>query len=91
MFKPLGIKLKVSYVVINAGWNAMYDVRALNTKSPLQLSYKANVFQSTGEDWKNVKLKLSTANRPPSFCKTRSGIAAATILAMSYLWVTHPS
>jgi uncharacterized protein (TIGR02231 family) len=28
----------------------------------VQLSYKANVFQSTGEDWKNVKLKLSTAN-----------------------------
>jgi len=55
-------ELKVSYVVSNAGWNAVYDVRAINTKSPLQLSYKANVFQSTGEEWKNVKLKLSTAN-----------------------------
>jgi len=54
--------IKVSYVVANAGWNAVYDVRAINTKSPLQLSYKANVFQSTGEEWKNVKLKLSTAN-----------------------------
>jgi len=54
--------LRVSYVVANAGWNAVYDVRAINTKSPLQLSYKANVFQSTGEEWKNVKLKLSTAN-----------------------------
>lgn len=55
-------ELKVSYVVANAGWNAVYDVRAINTKSPLQLSYKANVFQATGEEWKNVKLKLSTAN-----------------------------
>lgn len=55
-------ELKVSYVVTNAGWNAIYDVRAINTKSPIQLSYKANVFQNTGEDWKNVKLKLSTAN-----------------------------
>jgi len=54
--------LRVSYVVANAGWNAVYDVRAINTKSPLQLSYKANVFQGTGEEWKNVKLKLSTAN-----------------------------
>jgi uncharacterized protein (TIGR02231 family) len=26
------------------------------------LSYKANVFQATGEEWKNVKLRLSTAN-----------------------------
>ncbi len=55
-------ELKVSYVVTNAGWNAIYDVRAINTKSPIQLSYKANVFQNTGEDWKNVKLRLSTAN-----------------------------
>jgi uncharacterized protein (TIGR02231 family) len=55
-------ELEVSYVVSNAGWNAVYDIRAINTKSPLQLNYKANVFQRTGEDWNNVKLKLSTAN-----------------------------
>ncbi len=54
--------LEISYVVGNAGWVPQYDIRAINTKSPLQLSYKANVFQSTGEEWKNVKLKLSTAN-----------------------------
>lgn len=54
--------LEISYVVSNAGWAPQYDIRAINTKSPLQLSYKANVFQSTGEEWKNVKLKLSTAN-----------------------------
>jgi uncharacterized protein (TIGR02231 family) len=52
----------VNYVVANAGWYAVYDLRAINTKSPLQLNYKANVFQGTGEEWKNVRLKLSTAN-----------------------------
>lgn len=52
----------VNYVVANAGWYPVYDLRALNTKSPVQLNYKANVFQGTGEEWKNVKLKLSTAN-----------------------------
>jgi len=56
------VDLKISYVVLNAGWSAMYDVRAINTKNPLQLNYKANVFQNTGEEWKNVRLKLSTAN-----------------------------
>ncbi len=56
------VDLDVSYVVANAGWYPIYDLRAINTKSPVQLSYKANVFQSTGEEWKNVKLKLSTAN-----------------------------
>jgi uncharacterized protein (TIGR02231 family) len=56
------VDLSVNYVVSNAGWYALYDLRGMNTKSPIQLSYKANVFQSTGEEWKNVKLKLSTAN-----------------------------
>lgn len=56
------IDMVVNYVVANAGWYAVYDLRAVNTKSPIQLNYKANVFQSTGEDWKDVKLKLSTAN-----------------------------
>jgi uncharacterized protein (TIGR02231 family) len=55
-------ELKVTYVVANAGWNAIYDLRANNTRDPLQLNYKANVFQSTGEEWKNVRLRLSTAN-----------------------------
>lgn len=56
------IDLTVNYVVANAGWYPIYDLRAMNTRSPVQLSYKANVFQNTGEEWKNVKLKLSTAN-----------------------------
>lgn len=60
---------EISYVVGNAGWTPQYDIRAINTKSPLQLNYKANVFQSTGEEWKNVKLKLSTANPSQSGLK----------------------
>jgi uncharacterized protein (TIGR02231 family) len=55
-------ELEVNYVVANAGWYPVYDLRAINTKSPVQLNYKANVYQNTGEEWKNVKLKLSTAN-----------------------------
>jgi uncharacterized protein (TIGR02231 family) len=55
-------ELEVNYVVANAGWHPVYDLRGMNTKSPVQLNYKANVYQNTGEEWKNVKLKLSTAN-----------------------------
>ena len=54
--------LEVDYVVANAGWYPVYDLRARNTKSPIQLNYKANVFQRTGEEWENVGLTLSTAN-----------------------------
>lgn len=56
------VQLEVNYIVANAGWYPVYDLRAINTKNPVQLSYKANVQQATGEDWKNVRLKLSTAN-----------------------------
>jgi uncharacterized protein (TIGR02231 family) len=56
------VELEVTYVVANAGWQPVYDLRATNTKSPIQLNYKANVFQSTGEEWNKVKLTLSTAN-----------------------------
>jgi len=56
------VELEVNYVVANAGWYPVYDLRAINTRSPVQLNYKANVYQNTGEEWKNVKIKLSTAN-----------------------------
>lgn len=54
--------IELKYIVTQAGWTPVYDLRALNTKAPVQIGYKANVFQGTGEEWKNVKLKLSTAN-----------------------------
>ncbi|HZX74437.1 MAG TPA: DUF4139 domain-containing protein, partial [Cyclobacteriaceae bacterium] len=56
------VDLEVNYVVADAGWYPVYDLRATDTKSPMKLNYKASVFQSTGEVWNNVKLKLSTAN-----------------------------
>jgi uncharacterized protein (TIGR02231 family) len=51
-----------SYLVGNTSWVPFYDIRVKDTKSQLQLVSKANITQRTGEDWKNVVLKLSTAN-----------------------------
>lgn len=70
----VAVELDISYVVGSAGWQAVYDLRGLNTKSPVQLSYKANVFQNTGEEWANVKLRLSTAN--PSLGGLKPELAA---------------
>ncbi|MBR11375.1 MAG: hypothetical protein CMP48_27325 [Rickettsiales bacterium] len=53
---------EVSYFVGNAGWHPKYDIRVENVEKPLQVIYKADVFQSTGVSWDNVKLKLSNAN-----------------------------
>ncbi|HOZ77832.1 MAG TPA: DUF4139 domain-containing protein [Ferruginibacter sp.] len=51
----------ISYVTPNAHWSAFYDLRADNVSSPLKLIYRAKVFQTTGIDWKQVKLSLSTS------------------------------
>ncbi|HVV55455.1 MAG TPA: mucoidy inhibitor MuiA family protein [Mucilaginibacter sp.] len=59
---PVQTEFTLSYVVHNASWFPTYDVRAKDVNSPLSIFYKANVSQQSGEDWKNVKLVLSTGN-----------------------------
>lgn len=49
----------VSYLVSGAGWFPKYDIRAINIQKPIQIQYKAEIWQNTGNDWKNVKIKLS--------------------------------
>ncbi len=56
------VSFKCSYIVTNAYWTPIYDIRAKNINEPLHLDCRAKVVQSTGFDWKNVKLTLSTAN-----------------------------
>ncbi|BAU53144.1 hypothetical protein MgSA37_01311 [Mucilaginibacter gotjawali] len=52
----------LTYVVHDASWYPTYDIRAKDVNSPVSISYKANVSQHCGEDWKNIKLTLSTGN-----------------------------
>ncbi len=56
------IQLVLDYIVTNAGWYPVYDIRAKDINSPIQITTKAQVYQNTGIDWSNVKLKLSTNN-----------------------------
>ena len=55
------IQLDLSYIVIGPSWRPSYDVRANTVQGNLELTYNAEIRQSTGEDWKGVALKLSTA------------------------------
>ncbi|KAF5043664.1 hypothetical protein DSECCO2_499930 [anaerobic digester metagenome] len=50
------------YNVQNAGWAPMYDIRATDFGNPIKLTFKAGIYQATGENWDKVKLTLSTAN-----------------------------
>ncbi len=53
------VTFTLSYYVKNAGWFPSYDIRLDSLTKPLSIIYKANIFQHTGEDWKNVALSLS--------------------------------
>jgi uncharacterized protein (TIGR02231 family) len=56
--------LRVTYAVRNARWLPLYDARldtgAKERKPQLELVRRAEVTQSTGEDWSNVTLGVST-------------------------------
>ncbi|MGZ3853760.1 MAG: DUF4139 domain-containing protein, partial [Flavisolibacter sp.] len=51
----------VSYITPNAWWTPYYDIRVDDIKNPLKMIYKAKMVQTTGIDWKKVKLSLSTS------------------------------
>ncbi len=60
--KPVAGRFSFSYVVSNAGWYPSYDIRVDDISLPVNILYKANVFQSTGTEWKDVKLSFSNAS-----------------------------
>lgn len=60
--RSANLKLAFTYNINNAGWFPFYDIKAKNTASPIEVAYKANVYQQSGVDWDNVKLILSTGD-----------------------------
>lgn len=55
-------RLRISYVVMNAGWYPSYDIRVDDISSPASVVYKANIYQTSGTDWKDVKVSLSNSS-----------------------------
>ncbi len=59
---PVKGSFVLTYMVANASWQPLYDIRVKDVNSPISLTYRANVAQASGEDWKGVMLTLSTGN-----------------------------
>ncbi len=55
-------EIYLSYYLTAAGWTPNYDFRVEDISKPLSITYNSNVFQTTGEDWENVNITLSTNN-----------------------------
>jgi uncharacterized protein (TIGR02231 family) len=66
------IPVSVSYYTHNAGWVPVYDIRVNSKTNKVKLIYKASLTQTSGVDWKKVKLTLSTGT--PNF-----GVAAPVL------------
>lgn len=56
------VPFEITYLVQKAGWYPTYNIRVKDVVSNLQLEMNANVYQTSGENWNNIKLLLSTGN-----------------------------
>ena len=55
------VNVELTYLVGGAGWAPAYEARADEQHGEVELSTFATVTQSTGEDWNDATITLSTA------------------------------
>lgn len=60
--QAMTIETELMYLVSDCGWAAMYDISAMDISGKINLKYKAQVYNNTGNDWGDVDLTLSTAD-----------------------------
>ena len=56
------MECSLKYLVSDCGWAATYDLSATDINQQINLKYKAQVYNNTGNSWKDVALTLSTAD-----------------------------
>ncbi|KXX69340.1 hypothetical protein AVL50_19645 [Flammeovirga sp. SJP92] len=60
--KEQSVKCLLKYIVNNVGWNPTYDVLAKDINSPFDVVFKANIYQNTGIDWKDINISIASGN-----------------------------
>ena len=56
------LDLDLTYMVPKASWAPAYSIRAAGDRSGATIEYDAMIAQRTGEEWKDVRVSLSTAD-----------------------------
>lgn len=59
---PSTINSTLKYLVSDCGWAAMYDLSATDLNQKVNLRYKAQIYNNTGNNWNDVDLVLSTGD-----------------------------
>src|SRR5262245_3085765 len=57
---PRAGEIRASYQVANAGWKPAYRAALDSSASRVELERQATITQQTGEDWRGVRVRLST-------------------------------
>ena len=61
--EELKVDYELSYNINDrAGWKPCFDLRIEKMNSPVDITYKAEIYQNTNEQWKNINVSLSTGN-----------------------------
>jgi len=60
--KMVKSNIELSYWTQNARWSSLYDIKMNDIKEPLSIQSNASLVNSTGEDWNEIDLTLSTGN-----------------------------
>jgi len=58
--KEGNIPFKINYATNRAQWVPSYDLRIDKINAPIKMMYKAQVVQTSGLDWRNVRLSLTS-------------------------------
>ncbi len=72
-----GGELHLNYLVTHASWKPSYTVRSQIDSSELDLEYFASIRQTSGEDWSDVHMTLSTAT--PSLVSRAPSLTALPV------------
>ncbi len=66
--------IQVSYRTDMAGWKPDYELRANNINDPIKLTFRAKIFQNSGENWHEVPITLLSGIPRESSEKPRMNI-----------------
>ncbi len=54
--------VNINYIINGASWTPYYRLKVLDSEGNYALDYMAKIKQITGEDWDNIKMKVSTSS-----------------------------
>jgi uncharacterized protein (TIGR02231 family) len=60
--QDVNAELDLRYYVSDAGWAPYYELKSDEIGQPVDLIYRARVYNNTGIDWENVSMVLSTGD-----------------------------